>query len=205
MAQYQCTVHFPLVLMGYKCSLQGPALSLFHCLLFSTATLFSFLWYFCFCFFLFFKLLFYFYNPVIEILLLAYLFLLYLIYFLKPWPHLLKSSHRRTWTLLGDTATEYYFFSRQSSGFFSNSPASKLLNTTWMYYPERSPYYRFSDKQHDSDICSDKTDIQILLLLSHLPSQVKFAGILFHCFIFHLPKLDLGPLLFAEADTSPPS
>lgn len=38
MAQFQCTFHFPLVIMRYKCSLQGPALSLFHCLLFSTAT-----------------------------------------------------------------------------------------------------------------------------------------------------------------------
>lgn len=172
MAQHQCTLHFPLDLMGYKCSLQGPALYLFHCLLFSTATFFSFPWSFCYCFLVlvFFKLLFYFYNPVIEIPQLAYLFLLYLIYFLKPWPHLLKSSHRRTSILLEDTATEYYFFSRQSSGFFSNSPASKLLNMTWMYYPERHSYYRFSAKQHDKDIYSDKTDIQIFLLLSHLPS-----------------------------------
>lgn len=50
MAEYQCTIHFPLVLMGYKCSLQGPALSLFHCLFFSTATFFAFPWSFCYCF-----------------------------------------------------------------------------------------------------------------------------------------------------------
>lgn len=50
MAEYQCTIHFPLVLMGYKCSLQGPALSLFRCLFFSTATFFAFPWSFCYCF-----------------------------------------------------------------------------------------------------------------------------------------------------------
>lgn len=164
MAEYQCTLHFPLVLVGYKCSLQGPALSLFYCLLFSIATFFTFPWYFLITLFFFFKLLLYFYHSVIEILLLTSLFLLYLIYFLKPWPHLLKSSHRGTWTLLEDTATEYNFFSRQSSDFFSNCPASKLLNMTWMYYPERPSYYRFSAKQHESDICLDKTDVQILLL-----------------------------------------
>lgn len=109
MVKYQCTLHFPLVLMGYICSFQGPALSLFRCLLCSTPTFFTFPWSFClfffgyflFVFFFFFQIiiLYYFvYHPVIEIPLLTYLFLLYLIYFLKPWPHLLKSSHIRTWT-----------------------------------------------------------------------------------------------------------
>lgn len=69
MAQYQCTLHFPLVFMGYECSLQVPAPSLFHCLLFSIANFFTFPSSFCYCFlvaFFFFKLLFYFYPPSLK-------------------------------------------------------------------------------------------------------------------------------------------